>query len=108
MYAEAISDLEKSNNEDARAKHAYELAYARAYLQAEGTIPQRESLTTLACDKERLATLIADGQREAVRARIKWIDKELSILQTRSATLRSEMQLSTLPEPQWTSTFKPY
>jgi hypothetical protein len=99
IYEEAINDLNDACRDDATSKHAYELAHAKAYLNATGTIPEREAQTRIATDRERLATLIADGKREATRARVKWVDKELSILQTRAANLRSEMEMAGNPQP---------
>lgn len=100
-YAEAVTDLARCAEEDARAKHAYELTYAQSYLRADGTIPQREAQVTIACERQRLDSLIADSKREAARARIKYIDKELSILQTRAANKREEMALTRMPEPRY-------
>jgi len=53
----------------AKAKHAYKLAYARAFLTSGGTVDQRKAISDAATEKELLAHELSEGlERSALEA----------------------------------------
>lgn len=79
-------------------KHAYEMKYAEQIKLAEGTEAVKKAAALTSCRAEYLALLKSEARLEFVKAKIKWLDKEMSILQTKAANLRSEMQMTALPQ----------
>lgn len=101
MYEMLIDEWETLASQVPDRKHDYEIAYEEHYMKAEGTIPEKKAEATIKCKDKYLDHLRAEARLAFVKAKISWVDKELSILQTRAANLRSEMQLSALPQPNW-------
>lgn len=79
------------------AKHTFEIAYAGAIKTSEGTAQNRDADATLKTKDEYLMLLKLEARLEFVKAKIKWLDKEMSILQTRAANARAEMGMTVLP-----------
>ncbi len=98
-YDDAVKDLQRCAEQDARADHAHELAKAQAYLRADGTIPEKQARVVTVTSKESLDAKLADAYREAARARVKAIDKQLSVLQTRASLEKSERDFTRYPAP---------
>jgi hypothetical protein len=77
---------------DAECEH--EVAFARAFLSAEGSVEARKYTATIAVKDEKHASLIAGqlvrSQREAIRA----IQTRIEVGRTLSATVRSEIALA--------------
>jgi hypothetical protein len=98
-YDLAVKDLARACEADARAGFALELAKAKAYLRAEGTIPEKQARVAELTERESLEAKLTDAYREAARARVKAIDKQLSVLQTRASLERSEREFTRYPAP---------
>ena len=73
-----------------RAKQAFEVAYARAYLAAEGSIEARKALATVATDAVALDAELAGAKLRAARERIRTLGAQLDVGRTLSAALRSQ------------------
>jgi hypothetical protein len=74
---------------------------AVAYLNAEGTIPEKQAKVDQACDAERLQAHIAEADREACREHVHALRATLSAYQTLARTNQAEAEMSSLPQPQW-------
>lgn len=82
------------------AKQSHEVAYARAFLAADGPVDARKALATVAVADDALAMELAAAKHRACRERINTIRSQLSIGQTLSAALRT--QFSAEAVGQWT------
>ena len=82
------------------AKQSHEVAYARAFLAADGPVDARKALATVAVFDDALAMELAAAKHRACRERINTIRSQLSIGQTLSAALRT--QFSAEAVGQWT------
>lgn len=85
----AINGLAALEEQSAEADAAYKVAKARAYLRAEGTMPQREHQSNIECDtqyleKERTAALV-----RVQRERIKALHTRIDVGRTMAATDRA-------------------
>ena len=90
MLDQATEDIARADEEGVRAKQAFEVAYARAFLNAEGPVDQRKHEATIRTQAERLEYEISFQKHRAVRERINTIRAQLSIGQTLSAAIRSQ------------------
>jgi len=76
------------------AKKKAEVAYAEAYMRAEGTVEERRQFAILVAADERFAADLAErkvsGCREAIRA----VHARIDVGRTLSATTRDEMKLA--------------
>ncbi len=73
-----------------RAKGKYEVAFARSFLSAEGSMDQRKQIAILACADEKLAMEIAEAQVRAVKEKINTLRSQISIGQSLSAAIRQQ------------------
>lgn len=92
MLDAATDEIARADEQGVLAKQRFEVAYARAFLNAEGSIDARKHLATIATEKERLDSEIAFQKHRAVKERINTIRSQLSIGQTLSAAIRSQFQ----------------
>ena len=74
----------------ADAEHAYRLAKARAYLETEGTVAEREAVVYGLVGDLRRARDLADGERLAALEAVRSRRTQLSALQSLLAAHRSE------------------
>jgi hypothetical protein len=101
IYEALLNEWEKLADEVPVAKEAYETEYAKQIKTADGTVAMKEAEAAIRTSVPRLALLKAEARLEFIKAKVRWADKELSILQTRAANERSQMQLSSLPNQKW-------
>ncbi len=78
------------DEEAVRAKQAHEVASARAYLTAEGSIDARKATAVLQAADLSLASDLAAAKHRACRERINTLRSQLSIGQTLSAAVRTQ------------------
>ena len=78
------------DEEAVRAKQAHEVASARAYLTAEGSIEARKATAVLQGADLALASDLAAAKHRACRERINTLRSQLSIGQTLSAAVRTQ------------------
>jgi hypothetical protein len=94
-----LGEWDKLADEVPDGKHAYEMKYAGEIKKAEGTEAVKKATALLACRDEYLTLLKSEARLEFIKAKVKWVDKEMSILQTIAANARAEMSMAALPNP---------
>jgi hypothetical protein len=99
MWEMLLDEWERLATEVPDAKHAYEMAYAEAIKKAEGTVKEKEAEATIKTGPTYLTLLKTEARLEFIKAKLRWMDKEMSILQTRAANARAEWQHAGMPEP---------
>lgn len=91
---ELVKEYRDFGDAVAEAKRAAEVAYAEAYMRAEGTVEDRKQAAILASADARYDAELAErkvaGCREAIRA----VHARIEVGRTLSATTRDEMRLS--------------
>ena len=102
----AVEDLKTAAIEYAKAEHAYKHAKALAYLNYKGTIekatiPHLDALVDKAVCEERERAYIARAMKEANLECVRSLRAQLNAMQTISAGMRAEMEMSGGPEPRW-------
>jgi hypothetical protein len=97
----AVADLKTAGRDWAEKENAYRRAKSVAYLNAEGTIPERAAKVDKVCDAERLAAHIAEAEREACRERVHALKSQLSAFQTLARMNLVEAEMSRAPQPSW-------
>lgn len=73
-----------------KAKQAHEVAAARAYLTAEGSIEARKSQAVIACADLALAAELAQAKHRACRERIRTLGVQIEVGRSLSAAVRSQ------------------
>ena len=101
-------ELDKAGNELRSAVHAfaqtendYRRAKSIAFLNAEGTIPEKQAKVDRACETERLKAHVAEAEREACRERVSSLRAQLSAFQTLTRVQLAEADMSRAPQPTW-------
>jgi hypothetical protein len=99
--SELSRDLDKQTGEAegldlkaVRAKHAYEIAYANAFLTSDGAMDVRKQKAILATDRDKLDAEIAEQVLRACRARIGTIKVQIDTGRSLSAAIRAEVSLA--------------
>lgn len=90
----ATSDVDELDRKAVTARHAFEIAYSRAFLHAEGSMDIRKHKAVLETADERLAAEIADQVLRACRARIATIKIQIETGRSLSAAVRAEVSLA--------------
>ena len=90
------SDLEALERDAVEKRHAYELAFARAFLNPEnqGSVDARKQWAVLETADEKLAAETADAVLRAVRVRIGTLKTQIETGRSLNALMRSEMALA--------------
>jgi hypothetical protein len=96
----AQPDLAEFDEAAVRAKQAYEVAYAKAYLKAEGSIEARKAEAVIVTAGEALEAELCAAKVRACRERIRTLGAQLDVGRTLSAAIRSQFQAE--PVGQWT------
>lgn len=91
---EAIEELYRASKTWAEEENHYRENKAKAYLQATGTVPERQAQADLACTESRYTAHLADAMRQAALENVRARRAQLQALQTLVAGLRTEMQLA--------------
>jgi len=88
----------------AKKESAYRKAKAMAQVKAEGkTVDDRKAQVDIACNEERLTAYLARAAKEASLENVRSIRAQLSALQSIAASVRSEMELASAPQPRWSN-----
>ena len=87
-------------DEEARAKQAHEVASARAYLTAEGSIEARKATAVLQAADLALASDLAAAKHRACRERIRTLGVQIEVGRSLNSAVRS--QFSAEPVGQFT------
>ena len=96
----AQHDLADLDEAAVRAKQAYEVAWARAYLKADGSIEARKAEAVIVTAGEALEAELCAAKVRACRERIRTLGAQLDVGRTLSAAIRSQFQAE--PVGQWT------
>ena len=100
LLDKAQQDLADLDEAAVRAKQAFEVAWARAYLKAEGSIEARKAEAVLVTAGECLEAELCAAKVRACRERIRTLGAQLDVGRTLSAAIRSQWQAE--PVGQWT------
>lgn len=90
MLDAATDEIARLDEAAVRAKSAHEVAYARAFLTAEGSVDTRKQLAVLEVADANLTMELAAAQVRACRERIRTIGAQLDVGRTLSAATRSQ------------------
>lgn len=86
----------------AKKESAYRQAKAIAQLSADGkTVDLRNAQVDIKCKEERQAAYYARAAKEAALENVRSIRAQLSALQSIAASVRSEIELASAPQPKW-------
>jgi hypothetical protein len=90
------NDIEGLEKDAVAKRHAYELAFARAFLDPEnqGSVDARKQLAVLKTSEEKLAAETADAVLRAARVRIGTLKTQIETGRSLNALMRSEMALA--------------
>jgi hypothetical protein len=87
-------EAEKLDRRAVEARHAYELAYSRAFLGSTGAMDARKHHAVIITDREKLDAEIADQILRACRARIATLKVQIDTGRSLGAALRAEVSLA--------------
>ena len=90
MLDSATEEIAKLDDNAVKAKSVYEVAYAKSFLQSNGSMDVRRQEAILACADFRLTMEIAEAQVRAVKERINTLRSQISIGQSLSAAIRQQ------------------
>jgi hypothetical protein len=90
----ATSGADVLDRKAVTTRHAYELAYSRAFLSAEGAMDVRKHKAVLATATEKLDAEIAEQVLRACRGRIATIKVQIETGRSLSAAMRAEVSLA--------------
>lgn len=90
MLDSATEEIAKVDDFAVKAKATYEVAYAKAFLSAEGSMDQRRQIAIVSCADEKFAMEVAEAQVRAVKERINTLRSQISIGQSVSAAIRTQ------------------
>lgn len=91
---EGVRHLNTSATESANAEHAYRLARAEAWFEAEGTAKHREDAVNAATADQRKVRDLAEAGRQASLEALRSRRQQLSAVQTLVSALKSELEHS--------------
>jgi len=90
MLDAATEEIAALDDQSVRAKGSYEVAYARSFLESNGSMDVRRQEAILACSDLRLAMEISEAQVRAIKERINTLRSQISIGQSLSAAIRQQ------------------
>lgn len=87
--SQATSDLYSASRRAATARHAYRVAHARAFLDAEGTEKARDAQATIASSDQLLDRELATAVEDQLKIACANLRAQLSGMQSLSSNLRA-------------------
>ena len=87
-------EAEKLDRRAVDARHAYELAYSRAFLSSTGSVDARKHHAVIVTEADKLGAEIADQVLRACRARIATIKVQIETGRSLSSALKAEISLA--------------
>ena len=100
LLDKATDDIAVLDEAAVVAKAAHQVAFARAFLQAEGPMDARKQIAVLGAADEYLAMELAEVQHRACRERIRTLGTQIDVGRTMSAAGRSQFNAEAVG--QWT------
>lgn len=88
-----VAEYRQLGEEAANAKRDAEVAYAKAYMTAEGTVEERRQAAIAAAVDARYKADLAERKVAACREAIRAVHARIDVGRTLSATTRDEMKL---------------
>jgi len=88
-----VDALFEAESELAEAEHELDRVEAHAFLEAQGTVADRQALARLEASDARLARDIAKAKVNRVRTKLKVIESEIMAQATMSKMMQAEMKL---------------
>jgi len=88
-----VDALFEAESELAEAEHELDRVEAHAFLEAQGTVADRQALARLEAADARLARDIAKAKVNRVRTKLKVIESEIMAQATMSKMMQAEMKL---------------
>ena len=89
-----VAEYRGLGEESANAKRDAEVAYAKAYMTAEGTVEERRQAAIEAAVEARYRADLAERKVAACREAIRAVHARIEVGRTLSATTRDEMRLA--------------
>lgn len=94
LLDQALAYLKEQTFEYANAEDAYRLAKAKALLNAEGTVSEKEAHSVLATSEERRRAHLAEGMRQAALEAVRSRRAQLSAIQTLINAFKQELEFA--------------
>lgn len=91
---EIVTEYKDLSEAAAEAKREYEVAYARAYMSAEGPVEERKQKTIADTSDLRFLADLGERKVAACREAIRAQHAHIEVARTISATTRDEMKLA--------------
>ena len=88
-----VDALFEAESELAEAEHELDRVEAHAFLEAQGTVADRQAIARLEAADARLARDIAKAKVNRVRTKLKVIESEIMAQATMSKMMQAEMKL---------------
>ena len=88
-----VDALFDAESELAEAEHELDRVEAHAFLEAQGTVADRQALAKLEAADARLARDIARAKLNRVKTKLRVIESEIMTLATRAKMMQAEMKL---------------
>jgi hypothetical protein len=85
--AQGVSIVSSAEDEARRKRREYDVAYARAYLNAEGSIPDRKYKAVLATEAQREAAEVAETAFNHAKRTAEALEKEIFAWQSISKSV---------------------
>src|SRR5690606_12768515 len=90
----ATAEVQRLGDEYAEAKAEHRVAYARAYLSAQGTVKDRDAEAVLATANEFIRMEAAEQKLKASRERVQTLRTQIGAGQSIGAAIRAEIGLA--------------
>jgi hypothetical protein len=94
MLDKQTTAAEVLDREAVEKRHAYELAYAKAFLNSTGSMDMRKYTAVTETDREKFDAEVADAALRACRTRIATIRVQIDTGRSLSAAIRAEVSLA--------------
>lgn len=88
---EQTDSLQVLDQQAVETRHAYEMAFARVFLNSDGAMDIRKQKSVLSTGTEKLDAEIAEAKLRACRARIATIKMQIETGRSLGAALKAEM-----------------
>jgi phage shock protein A len=99
LLDKATSDIAILDERAVRAKCAHEVAFARAFLQAEGAMDVRKQIAVRDTTTERFAAESAEQLVRACRERIRTIRDQIEIGRSLNSAVKAEWTAGAIGQP---------
>ena len=93
MTRKGVEALYEAETELAKAERALDVAESQAFLEAQGTVADRQALAKLEAADARFERDLAKAKVNRVRTKLKGLESELIAQSTMSKLMQAEMRL---------------